>query len=80
MSNKFKEYESIIREYDSMLNNKNKASQTFEDLVNKLEKEVNEQITNKKNWVNNDKEIFNKLNLEKEKSLKLINDIKTFII
>ncbi len=77
---KFKEYESIIREYDLMLNNKNKTSQTFEDLVNKLEKEVNEQITNKKNWVNNDKEIFNKLNLEKEKSLKLINDIKTFII
>ena len=80
LTNKFKEYESIIREYDLMINNRNKTSQTFEDLVNKLEKEVNEQITNKKNWVNNDKEIFNKLNLEKEKSLKLINDIKTFII
>jgi chromosome segregation ATPase len=80
LSNKFKEYENIIREYDFMLNNKNKTSQTFEDLVNKLEIEVNEQVKNKKNWINNDKEIFNKLNLEKEKNLKLINDIKKFII
>ena len=80
LNNKFKDYENIIKEYEFALNNKNKISQTFEDLVNKLEIEVNEQIKNKKNWKNNDKEIFNKLNLEKEKSLKLINDIKPFII
>ena len=46
---KFKEYENIIKEYDLALNDKNKTSQNFEDLVNKLEIEVNKQIINKKN-------------------------------
>ena len=82
LSDKLKDNENIIKEYDLVLNDKNKIgkSQNFEELINKLEKEMNEQIKNKKNWINNDKEIFNKLNEEKEKSLKLINDIETLII
>jgi len=82
LNDKLKDNENIIKEYDFVLNDKNKIgkSQNFEELINKLEKEMNEQIKNKKNWINNDKEIFNKLNEEKEKSLKLINDIETFII
>ena len=79
LNNKFKEYENIMKEYDFESNNKNKMSKTLEELINKVEKEMNEQIKYKNNWINNDKEIFNKLNLEKEKSLKLINDIKIFI-
>ena len=79
LNNKFKEYENIMKEYDFESNNKNKMSKTLEELINKIEKEMNEQIKYKNNWINNDKEIFNKLNLEKEKSLKLINDIKIFI-
>ena len=79
LNNKFKEYENIIKEYDFELNNKNKMSKNLEELINKIEKEMNEQIKFKKSWINNDKEIFNKLNLEKEKSLKLINDINIFI-
>ena len=54
-------------------------SKNLEELINKIEKEMNEQIKFKKSWINNDKEIFNKLNFEKEKSLKLINDINIFI-
>ena len=82
LNDKLKDNENIIKEYDLVLNDKNKIgkSQNFEELINKLEKEMNEQIKNKKNWINNDKEIFNKLNEEKEKSLKLINDIETLII
>ena len=79
LNNKFKEYENIIKEYDFELNNKNKMSKNLEELINKIEKEMNEQIKFKKSWINNDKEIFNKINLEKEKSLKLINDINIFI-
>ena len=82
LNDKLKDNENIIKEYDLVLNDKNKIgkSQNFEELINKLEKEMNEQIKNKKNWINNDKEIFSKLNEEKEKSLKLINDIETLII
>ena len=82
LNDKLKDNENIIKEYDLVLNDKNKIgkSQNFEELISKLEKEMNEQIKNKKNWVNNDKEIFSKLNEEKEKSLKLINDIETLII
>ena len=82
LNDKLKDNENIIKEYDLVLNDKNKIgkSQNFEELISKLEKEMNEQIKNKKNWINNDKEIFNKLNEEKEKSLKLINDIETLII
>ena len=82
LNDKLKDNEKIIKEYDLVLNDKNKIgkSQNFEELISKLEKEMNEQIKNKKNWINNDKEIFNKLNEEKEKSLKLINDIETLII
>ena len=75
-----KENENIFKEYDLALNDKNRISQSFEDLFDKLEKEMNEQINNKKNWVNNDKEIFHKLNTEKENSLKLIQDIQNLII
>ena len=82
LNDKLKDNENIIKEYDLVLNDKNKIgkSQNFEELISKLEKEMNEQIKNKKNWINNDKEIFSKLNEEKEKSLKLINDIETLII
>jgi hypothetical protein len=82
LNDKLKDNENIIKEYDLVLNDKNKIgkSQNFEELISKLELEMNEQIKNKKNWINNDKEIFNKLNEEKEKSLKLINDIETLII
>ena len=82
LNDKLKDNENIIKEYDLVLNDKNKIgkSQNFEELISKLELEMNEQIKNKKNWINNDKEIFSKLNEEKEKSLKLINDIETLII
>ena len=82
LNDKLKDNENIIKEYDFVLNDKNKIgkSQNFEELISKLELEMNEQIKNKKNWINNDKEIFSKLNEEKEKSLKLINDIETLII
>ena len=80
LNEKLKENENIFKEYDLALNDKNRISQSFEDLFDKLEKEMNEQINNKKNWVNNDKEIFHKLNTEKENSLKLIQDIQNLII
>ena len=80
LNEKLKENENIFKEYDLALNDKNRISQSFEDLFDKLEKEMNEQINNKKNWVNNDKEIFHKLNAEKENSLKLIQDIQNLII
>ena len=80
LNEKLKENENIFKEYDLALNDKNRISQSFEDLFDKLEKEMNEQINNKKNWVNNDKEIFHKLNEEKENSLKLIQDIQNLII
>ena len=80
LNEKLKENENIYKEYDLALNDKNRISQSFEDLFDKLEKEMNEQINNKKNWVNNDKEIFHKLNTEKENSLKLIQDIQNLII
>ena len=62
-----------------VLNDKKIYGQKFDELMDKLEKEVKEQIEYKKNKVN-DEDIFIKLNLEKEKSLKLINDIETLII
>ena len=80
LNEKLKENENIFKEYDLALNDKNRVSQSFEDLFDKLEKEMKEQINNKKNWVNNDKEIFDKLNSEKENSLKLIQDIQPLII
>ena len=80
LNEKLKENENIFKEYDLALNDKNRVSQSFEELFDKLEIEMNEQINNKKNWVNNDKEIFDKLNIEKENSLKLIQDIQSFII
>ena len=80
LNEKLKENENIFKEYDLALNDKNRISQSFEDLFDKLEKEMNEQINNKKNWVNNDKEIFHKLNTEKENSLKLIQDIQNLFI
>ena len=73
------EYEIIIKEYDMVLNDKKIYGKKFDELMDKLEKEVKEQIEYKKNKVN-DEDIFIKLNLEKEKSLKLINDIETLII
>ena len=80
LNEKLKENENIFKEYDLALNDKNRVSQSFEELFDKLEIEMNEQINNKKNWINNDKEIFDKLNTEKENSLKLIQDIQSFII
>ena len=80
LNEKLKKNENIFKEYDLALNDKNRVSQSFEDLFDKLEKEMKEQINNKKNWVNNDKEIFDKLNSEKENSLKLIQDIQSLII
>ena len=79
LNEKKDEYEIIIKEYDMVLNDKKIYGQKFDELMDKLEKEVKEQIEYKKNKVN-DEDIFIKLNSEKEKSLKLINDIETLII
>ena len=80
LNEKLKENENIFKGYDLALNDKNRVSQSFEDLFDKLEKEMKEQIGGEKNWVNNDKEILDKLNSEKENSLKLIQDIQPLII
>ena len=53
-----------------VLNDKKIYGQKFDELMDKLEKEVKEQIEYKKNKVN-DEDIFIKLNLEKEEMLQI---------
>ena len=76
LNNKINEFENEkninLKEYDIVLNDKNKYNELFNNLVNKLNEDVNENI--KKNKEN--KELFDKLDYEKEKNLKLIYEIE----
>ena len=79
LNNKFNEYEleksTHLKEYNNALNDKNKYNQLFDKLVNKLTENVSIHFNKEKE--NN--EVYNKLNYDKEKSLKLINEIEALI-
>ena len=79
LNNKINEFENEknnnLKEYNIAVNDKNKYNELFNNLVNKLNEDVNENINkNKEN-----KELFNKLDYEKEKNLKLIYEIEPLI-
>ena len=79
LNNKFNEYEleksTHLKEYNNALNDKNKYNQLFDKLVNKLTENVCTHFKKEKE----NSEIYNKLNYDKEKSLKLINEIEALI-
>ena len=79
LNNKFNEYEleksTHMKEYNNALNDKNKYNQLFDKLVNKLTENVSTHFNKEKE--NN--EVYNKLNYDREKSLKLINEIEALI-
>lgn len=79
LNNKFNEYEleksTHLKEYNNALNDKNKYNQLFDKLANKLTENVSTHFKKEKE----NSEIYNKLNYDKEKSLKLINEIEALI-
>ena len=79
LNNKFNEYEleksTHMKEYNNALNDKNKYNQLFDKLVNKLTENASTHFNKEKE--NN--EVYNKLNYDREKSLKLINEIEALI-
>ena len=83
LNNKLNEYENEknnhLKEYNIALNDKNKYNDLFNKLVNKLNQDVNENINQNKEKKEKNKELFNKINYEKEKNLKLIYEIEPLI-
>ena len=83
LNNKIDEYENEknnhIKEYNMALNDKNKYNELFSKLVNKLNKDINENINQNEGKREINKELFNKINDEKEKNLKLIYEIEPLI-
>ena len=83
LNNKLNEYEiekdSHIKEYNLVINDKNKYNELFDKLVDKLNEDVNESINKSNERKEKENEIYNKLNYEKEKNLKLINEMEMLI-
>ena len=83
LNNKINEFENEknnhMKECNITLNDKNKYNELFNNLVNKLNEDVNQNININKERKEKNKELFNKLNYEKEKNLKLIYEIESFI-
>ena len=82
LKNKFSEYEiekdNQMKIYNNTLNDKNKYNLLFNKLVDKLTENVNGHLNKEKNKGETN-EVFIKLNYDKEKSLKLINDVEALI-